>query len=486
MRKLLAFSALIVFVSACNKALDVKPVSTITNSSFWKTADDVTGAINGMYVDLRSEANLDLFVFGEARSGDMSSALAGSLGYDIYYNNTLNSSNPGPNWYGLYRLVNDANLILKYTPGIVFTSANDKNAALAQAFTMRAYAYFVMAKTWGGVPLRLDPTEAYDPKTIQKARTPVADIFSQVKSDLRRALECFPDNSYPAGRNRWSRPAANALKASVYLWTAKLMNGGSVDLDTALVAVDSVTTSDLALLDDYHSIFDYNNKGNKEVIMAVHYQSLESSDNYYLNMFFHSSNITPDLTPGERDTIGPVGSNSNSVWQVAKYVRDQFSPDDQRRFGTFYEVYTKEGDFYASIATKGFGDVQNGVRYFTDDVMLYRYGGVLLMKAEIENALGKDPSAEINMVRKRAYGTHFPSHVFVPGTPDRNDEAILKERLLELTTEGQRWWDLLRFGKAYDLVPSLAGKENQKYLLLFPIGQDVISREPLVTENQGW
>lgn len=477
---------LVLTMAACNKTLNVDAVSTITNGSFWKTQDDVTGAVNGMYVDLRSEADLNLFVFGEARSGDMSSALAGSLGYDIYYNNTLNSSLPGPNWYGLFRVVNDANLIIKYAPGITFTAEKDKRAALAQAYTMRAYAYFVMAKTWGGVPLRLDPTESYDPKGIQKPRTPVADIFSQIKSDLRRALEHFPDNSYPSGRDKWSRPAANALKADVYLWTAKLMQGGKTDLDTALVAVDSVQTSDVQLLGNYRSIFDYGNKGNKEIIMAVHYQTLESGNNYYLNMFFHSSNITPDLPAGSLDTIGPVGSNSNSVWQVAKFVRDQFSTDDQRRFGTFYEVYTKEGVFYTSIATKGLGELESGVRYFTDDVILYRYGGILLLKAEIENALGMDPSAEMNQVRQRAYGTHYPSHVFVPTTAQLNDDAILKERLLELTTEGKRWWDLLRFNKAFDLVPTLQGKESQKYLLLFPIGRDVISREPQVTENEGW
>lgn len=486
MKKIFPLLLLIAFIVACNKALNVKPVSTITNASFWKTQDDVEGALNGMYVDFRNEAVLDLFVFGEARSGDMSSALAGSLGYDKYYNNTLNASNTGPTWYGLYRVVNDANLIIKYAPGINFASQSEKDNDLAQAYTMRAYAYFVMAKTWGGVPLRLTPTESYDPKTIQKPRASVQEVFQLIKFDISKALQLYPNNQYSSGRCNWSRPATNALKADVYLWTAKLMDGGTKDLDTALTAVDSVQQSDVQLLSDYRSIFNYNNKGNKEIIMAVHFQTLESPNNYYLNMFFHSSNITPDLRQGELDTIGPVGSNSNSVWQVAKFVRDQFSKDDQRRFGTFYEVYTKEGKFYSSIATKGLGDIENGVRYFTDDVIIYRYGGILLLKAEIENALGMDPSAEINMVRQRAYGSDFGQHVFVSGTQEYNDSLILRERLLELTTEGKRWWDLIRFGKAFELDPSLQGMQGQKWILLFPIGQNIISREPLVTENPGW
>ncbi len=486
MKRIIPLVAIILVQISCEKSLVVKPVSTITNTSFWKTQDDANGALNGMYVDLRGEATLDLLIFGEARSGDLSSALAGSLGYDIYYNNTLNAGNPGPTWYGLYRVVNDANLLLKYTPNISFNSQAAKNSILAQAYTMRAFAYFVMTKTWGGVPLRLEPIETYDPKTIQKARSSVQDVFQLVKMDLKKALQLYPDNGFPSGRDKWTRPAANALKADVYLWTAKVMNGGAPDLDTALVAVDSVQQSDVQLLSNYPSIFAYNNKGNKEVIMAVHFQTLESGDNYYLNMFFHSTNITNALTPGELDTIGSVSSNSNNVWQVAKFVRDQFSTDDQRRFGTFYEVYTKDGKYYTSIATKGLADIEGGVRYFTNDVILYRYGGILLLKAEIENALGLNPSMEMNEIRQRAYGTNYHNHIFTAGTQVQNDDAILKERLLELTTEGKRWWDLVRFGKAFDLDPSLQGMQGQKGILLFPIGQDIISREPLVTENPGW
>ena len=108
------------------------------------------------------------------------------------------------------------------------------------------------------------------------------------------------------------------------------------------------------------------------------------------------------------------------------------------------------------------------------------------MKAEVENALGQDPSAEINMIRQRAYGTNYSTHVFVEGSKDQNDSAILKERLLEFCTEGKRWWDLIRFGQAFNLVPSLKGRGSDTYLLLFPIGQTIISLEPLVTENPGW
>ena len=130
--------------------------------------------------------------------------------------------------------------------------------------------------------------------------------------------------------------------------------------------------------------------------------------------------------------------------------------------------------------------VNAGTRYFYTDVVLYRYADLLLMKAEIKNALGQDPSPEMILVRQRAYGTNYASHAFVNGTQDTNDAAILKERLLELCTEGKRWWDLVRFGQVFNMVPSLIGKSGQTGLLLFPIGQTIRTTEPLVTENPGW
>ncbi|MDP2336058.1 MAG: RagB/SusD family nutrient uptake outer membrane protein, partial [Bacteroidota bacterium] len=121
-----------------------------------------------------------------------------------------------------------------------------------------------------------------------------------------------------------------------------------------------------------------------------------------------------------------------------------------------------------------------------DDYVIYRYGDILLMKAEAKNALGQDPSADINKVRQRAYGTNYPQFVFVNGTKAQNDDLILKERLLETAFEGHYWWDLLRFGKAFELVPSLQSQVGKDYLLLFPIVQSTLSIEPKVKQNPGY
>jgi hypothetical protein len=484
--------ALVVLLASCSKTLEIAPVSSISGASFFKTENDIKGYNYGMYILLRNETSFNTFALGELRGETVEQGLAGTGGYDNYYKNTLTADNltPAITWAGLYKVVNAANLLIKYIPTIPFTSEATRNDYLAQAYSMRAYVYFLMTKTWGDLPLRSDALESIDLSTIQIAKSPQADIFALIKSDINKAVSLFPANTFQTGRNLWSKPAANALKADIYLWTAKRLNGGNADLQTALDACNAVQTADVSLLPTFSTIFDYTNKGNKEVIMAVNYVAVETVDNYFFNGYLPVTySYAATVDPVAKASIGQLGGNN--IWSPSALVRNQFTTDDQRRNASFVEVYninatTGAKTFAAAVINKGDGTVVNGVRYFADDIILYRYADVLLMKAEAKNALNQDPSTEINLVRQRAYGTAYSAHIFVNGTKDVNDAAILKERLLELAFEGKRWYDLVRFGKAFELVPSLQAKAGQTNLLLSPINNATLALEPKVTQNPGY
>ena len=484
----IAFLVAAFTTASCTDNITLEPVSIITNASFWKTENDVTGSLYGMYDRFRALAeNQTLLYLGEARSEVMGGSFG--TGPNIYWENILNASNPGPTWQGLYTVVHHANLLLKYAPAITFTSKNNQNAILAQAHAMRAYAYFVMVRTWGEVPLVTDPTEGYSPDLIQKERTPVPEVFSFIKSDLEEALGLFPDNRLPAGRNIWSKPAVSALKADVYLWTAKRLNGGAQDVNAALNALQDADNGEVALLDNFGSVFDYTNKGNKEVLMAIKFQLFESANNWGGVSYMNPNLVTAELEPASLEAIGATGTNIGGSFTVSEETRNQFTLDDQRRNATFWEMFViRNGvrSYYGSFCTKYNGMVDGGIRQFVDDIVIYRYADILLMKAEAKNALGQDPSVEMNQVRKRAYGDQFDQHLFTNGSKEQNDEAILKERLLELALEGKRWWDLIRFGKAFDLVPSLQNRKGDDYLLLFPIPETTLSLEPKVKQNPGY
>ena len=479
----------IVVIVSCNKNLEVVPISSISKESFFKTESDVQGALNGMYALLRNQAVLNLFVWGEARSETMTGSIAGSLGYERYYNNTMSAEITGPSWDGIYSTINTANLILKYAPQINFSNMTAKSKALAEAYTMRAFLYFLLARTYGGVPLRIQPTEGYSPLTIQLPRSTETEVFSLIKSDIDSAIQLYPNNAFQTGRNRWSKPAANALKGDVYLWTGKVLKGGTADLNKALEALNNVIESPgLNLLTNYSDIFSYSNKGNAEIVMSIKFFVNESPGQVFTHNMYASTSQYPSYIPqSQRDSVGvPLAGNGN-VWRIRDTVRQQFTADDLRKAATYIDI-TGSGpnEYYTNYSLKYNGTVEAGVRHFQSDYILYRLADIVLLKAEAKNALGQDPSEEINTIRKRAYGANFASHVFVNGSKEQNDDAILKERLFELLLEGKRWWDLVRFDKAFALVPSLKGREIDSYLLYWPIGIATITREPLVEENTGW
>ena len=86
----------------------------------------------------------------------------------------------------------------------------------------------------------------------------------------------------------------------------------------------------------------------------------------------------------------------------------------------------------------------------------------------------------------RAYGDQFDNYAFTLGTVEENNEIILEERLRELAFEGKRWWDLVRFDKAIEMLPTLSEQANPEQKILWPISTSVLSLENKVTQNPGY
>lgn len=489
LHKILIYMSLaVVLAVSCTDDLDLAPISQISNSSFWKAESDATGGLYGMYARFRS-LEQDLYYLGEMRSQTLGNGVAGNYQNELeMFYNTLTASSNMPNWKAFYLVIHDANLILKFVPSITFASEDNKKNILAQAHTMRAFCYFVMVRTWGDLPLVDEPTLSYDALAVQRERKPKSEIFTFIKKDIEDALALYPNNNLPTGRVIWSKPAANALKGQVYLWTGKKENGGSADFTTALNALNEVKTADVALLTSYASVFDYGNKGNKEVLFAIRHADLETGDlQPYNHMWLYPGYVPATIDDATKEIL--KGANGYSVLEVEKHIQDQFTDDDSRKDASYRVIWAYPGGvktYYSSIVYKYHGTLINNLRYWYDDKIVLRYGDVLLMIAEAKNALGQDPSAEMNQIRQRAYGNNFAAHTFVNGTQPQNDAAILQERLFETAFEGTYWWDLLRFNKIFEKVPSLQSKAGQTYLELWPIVLSTLSLETKVKQNPGW
>ncbi|HRN56297.1 MAG TPA: RagB/SusD family nutrient uptake outer membrane protein, partial [Agriterribacter sp.] len=293
---ILALAAALINFS-CKKELNLAPVSQISNTSFWKTESDAKGGMNGMYTILRGQAVNNLFIWGEGRS-DAMGINAGAAVFQNWYENLLTPDNSGAifsgaptTWGSMYNLVHHTNLLIKHVPEISFGSEATRKNILAHAHAMRAFAYFTMSKTWGALPLVTEPTS--DLSGVQREKAPVADIFALIKSDISEAENLFSGTGFQDGRDMWSLPSLLALKADVYLWTGKTMNGGEADFNTALTALNQIDAADVELLSDFGNIFDYTNKRNREILMAVTFNFEESAVNTIYAWMYASDVFLP-------------------------------------------------------------------------------------------------------------------------------------------------------------------------------------------------
>ncbi len=473
----------IIAFASCKKDLDIQSKSLITASNFWKTEDDAKSGVNGMYFNLRAHTQMNYYLLGGSRSAETKAGIQSPLSLANYYSNTLTPQNIDVDWADLYTIVQSANLVLKYVPRIRFSSitAANKNSYLAQAYSMRALAYFIMARTWGGVPIVKTPTENTVQTDYIVPRNTKEEVFTFVKADIDSAIALYPNASN--AKAQLSLPSTLALKADVYLWTAKQLAGGNTDLTTALNSINAIPAGP-DLLPNFKDVFDYANKGNNEIVFAVRYSLAEVTssllDNWNSFMFIGPNDYPGVSTSTAVATFGTLGGGSGNAGisrMQPDITRFNFSSSDNRKSATFRTLYDANNNPVSTGLVKYNGTVDGTTRRFVNDIILYRWADILLMKAEIKNALGQDPTFEMNKVIQRA----DPSASFTNGSQTDNDGVILTERLKELAFEGKAWWDLVRFNKT-SLVPTMTGTKP----ILFPISNNTINYNPKIEQNKGY
>lgn len=469
----------------CEDQFDKDPLSVITSQNMWSTESEANAGIAGMYSRFRSTFNTETYlIWFEFRSGFWKVGASGAGQWDDLFLNTPNAtSTPSTNWNDIYRVVGAANLALKYIPDIDFSNENNQKTLLADAYFMRAFCYFALARIWGDVPLITTPIESLDAENLYSARSDVELVIDQVKADIDQALTLMADEGV-RDRVMASKAAINMLKADVHLWTAKRMSGGNADLTIAQTAAEAVITDpNYELLTSYEEVFRV--EQNKETIFSIFFDALEGSQNQYGQRFTYQANQVPKEI---RDTPVPIGSSAQWHTFTDHYVNDylNITPGDTRK-DVNNQDYVYKSKLYRWV-NKYMGEFISGTRIAITDTRIYRFAEAILFKAEAMNGLGDTPGAifELNKIAKRAYGVDdFYPNTF---TKEEVDSLILHERLIEFGAEGKSWFDLIRFGKAFELIPTLVGRENdyQGNILLMPVAPGTITNNPKVVQTPGY
>lgn len=482
------------FFNSCS--LDSDPISTINTDSFWKTEDDARAALYGSYNMFRATFDIKMHVWGDMRNPIWSYGENGGFSeWDKLWNNQLVSTMPRTSWARIFIVIADCNALIKNIEGIEFGSQEEKDHIIGQAHFLRAFSYFWLAKVWGDAPIVTDPFESADGNT-SVSRSSVAEVMAQAKADVAVAVAGVAEGTPGDQPYFVTKAAADMLMTDIYLWSAKVHGGGTADLEMAQDAIDRVLAAGYALEASYENVF--RSENTNEVIFSIFYDETaelpEGSDETGRSR--RGTNIGEGtlLLAVPEDVVSEAiprkGNGRGSVLRLSDdYVATLPDSADDTRTDVVYQRYEDVGaGIDLKWINKYLGSGPADSREMINDMIVYRYAEALLFKAEIENALGNTATAItfLNMVAERAYGDM--DHYSATLTAGETDDAILDERLLELSVEGKSYHDIWRFGEAFTRITTLVGRENdnQGNILYFPVSDNIINRNTSITQTPGY
>lgn len=471
-------------LASCHKDLDVVQNSQLSNSGMWKESADAEAAVNGAHSLMRAAFSQGLVYWGEYRTGLWGPGNHGGLtqaARDQVYQSTMNSTHAQANWADLYRTINMANLVIKYTPQIPFYSEATRNEVLGNAYFIRANCYYWIARVWGDAPLQLEGNES-TAQDLYPTKSTAAEIFQQVERDINEGINLMPANV--TQRKKASLASLNMLKADYSLWMYTVRNGGNSYLDAAEAAINAVKgMNHLSLSSSYANIFNTASESGSEVIFSWNYDQAEYTGGYPSDYQFNAATVSTSLH------YNPIVVGTGQQWtfytDAYGAILKEVSTDT--RLATNYQTHHDAAMNQTFNFTNKYKGTYNGATILDSDIILYRLADAHMFDAEIKLYRGDIENAmrAVNTVVARAYGT--PNYYSLTQTPEAAKQIIIKERLKEFPAEGKIWWDLIRFDAVWDYNSFLNAKKTQQNILLWPISNTSLNNNPnLGGQTPGW
>ena len=510
--------ALLVAAPACTDLTEV-PKSAITPENFYRNENEVLGGLASVYAQLRS-LNDDYYDLSEITTDEMVVPTRGSDWYDNgqwldIHRQTFTANSPAAlslingAWTALFNGVARANVVLSGIDKVEFAS---KPTVTAELRTLRAWYYYLLMDFFGGVPIVTDPSIAARPRNTRQ------EVFNFVESELKAAKPDLPKTWSAEMNGRLTQGAVDAMLASLYL-NAAVFNGtvtaqglqfGQPRWQDALNEANAVINAGpYSLATDasmscgtpgcgWRKNFTADNNKTPEIIFAVKYVPVSGLGLNFLMRALHYNQYTPSPWNGFAtlaDTYAMFDSNDQRKQIfLAGYQVNLLTgqPVTDRQGNPLYfdpnignSTDCKVGP-NVTCATEGGGvritkwpvDPAHVQQDNGNDYAFFRLGEMYLIRAEAEYNLGNTAAAlaDINTLRARV---NAPPLTTV--TPD----AILNERLFELTAEGKRRQDLIRFNR-FTQGTWYAKTANDPWKVLMPIPQPQIDANPQLTQNPGY
>lgn len=468
-------------INSCSEEkLDLYPPTSISEGTFYKNLSQIESAADDVYRqigrlhDAWSIPSMYGTLFSD--NGAVIAQLAGTPVDQPIDRHQLTANNPRVEeaWDDAYNAIFIANNIIEQIE-ITEVEINEghKNRMIAEARLMRSLAYFNLVRAYGDVPLItqvISAEESYD-----FLRESTDKVYSQIIDDLTFAKSNLLENYSGNDVGRLTSYSAAGLLAKVYLTKGDeeatqneleyIINSGEFSLDA---------NSDGAInADDYFYLFQPETKNSEASILEAQYMSGTNEANAN-----QQESFSPYLDSFNHPLIEETIDRGGGVNTPTEDLSAEFENGDSRKEITIVPGFTNKstGEFVEYPFTLKFFDPDwyNPGQNFE----IIRYADILLMYAEVTG----DPEY-LNMVRERLDLPPFGSSGYPTDLYPTLELAIEHERRVELGMEFHRYFDLVRNGRAVEVMqPKVEGDVKT----LFPIPLYAIDVNPNLTQNPGY
>ncbi|GLR17141.1 RagB/SusD family nutrient uptake outer membrane protein [Portibacter lacus] len=466
---------LLLIGGSCTGILDKDPIATLDSSSFFQTAADAEQAINAAYNPLLfNNTNNNFYWAFAVITGD--EAIPGGDGSRSgivemeSFTYTPRTEELNTFWKLQYKGINQCNLVLDNLPNIEIDK-EDKNRIMGEALFLRSYYYFMLSQVFGDVPLYLavlPPDELKIPKSARK------EVFAQIIEDCEEAASILPISYESSGTGRATKGAALALAAKTHLYLK--------EWEKVISKVDQIKSIDIYELSvNYQDNFGISTQNNSESVWEIQHANLQLGVGNFLNQWWASRKID--------------GYGFAEVRE--EYIADFEDGDPRRAF-----TAASNNEHYVGLTYKrSFSSTGHSPQKFiqpdstatqkADGDINYpaiRYAEVLLWEAEALIELNRLAEAEtpLEVVRNRARNQAENPETTLPyieaTSEEQMREALRHERKVELGLEMHRFFDLVRWGIAGEVLDGFQVGKHE----VFPLPQIEIDLNNALVQNAGY
>lgn len=469
----------ILILSSCTKDfLEVKPKGTTLETNYYKNASEAFNGLVAAYDPLGSEVAAG--AYGDkvgmlnsasddcyAGGGDISDV----PGWQAWNSYTLDAGS-GPQaqfWSRNYTGINRVNTLLSKLDGVPMDAAL-KARYKAEAKFLRAYYYFDLVRLFKNIPLFTDLIPTADIFSVKQAKP--EEVWAQIEKDLTDAIPDLPVTVSAAEGGRVTKMAAVAYLGKVIL----TQNDETRMLEAADLFEQVNTSPSYGLLPNFGDIFLVDNKFNKESIFEISHTSV-ANDNWNNFNTISEGNVYIQMV-GPNGYVGPTykegwGFNPltlslvNALKTDPRYKYTVANIDSLKQAGvaSYTARYQNTGYFiqkYAPLVANYSTHGGDAVINWPNNTIELRLADTYLMEAEALVRGGGD------LGKAKYYLDQVRGRVGLGSIPPTLDN-IYNERRLELATEGHRYFDLIRTGKAATVLAFKGFTAGKNELLPIPL-----------------